>query len=333
MLAAMTETRARYDNSRARRRSSRPCAGSGEAAGFPGCEAVRMNAEQLAGFERHIEYWDEQSGVAWVCETTVEHERPGFRLAVLAHRIGQARGAPIVSYGTTRLEDHRRTGQRQVMEPDQAVFLDAARAAALRSPVLVEAGDGPDVALEVDHTTDVRRRKLAVYEAWRVPEVWMEVPNESTRRRPGLTIYALDACSGRYREAGVSEVLLGWTAGEIHQALNEPAISAATWATVLRVGRAMGERDGTKPTDDPLHGPLLRQAQRQATQQATRQAVERIFARRGIAYAPSRFADGSLLAAHSADALVDAALACDSEADFLAALAAAPESQPKRGPA
>ena len=194
----MTETRARYGASRARRRPGRPRPGSGEAAGFPGCEAVQMSAQQLADFDRHIEYWDEQSGVAWmVRETTVEHERPGFRLAVLVHRIGQARGAPIVSYGTTRLEDHTRPGDHRVMEPDQAVFLDAARAAALRSPVLMEAGDGPDVALEVDHTTDVRRRKLGIYEGWRVPEVWMEVPNESVRRRPGLTIYALDARTGR----------------------------------------------------------------------------------------------------------------------------------------
>lgn len=311
----MTETRARYEVSRPRRLPGRP--GSGEAAGFPGCEAVPMSAQQLADFDRHIEYWDEQSGVAWmVRETTVEHERPGFRLAVLVHRIGQARGAPIVSYGTTRLEDHTRPGDHRVMEPDQAVFLDAARAAALRSPVLMEAGDGPDVALEVDHTTDVRGRKLGIYEGWRVPEVWMEVPNESVRRHPGLTIYALDARTGRYREAEASEVLLGWTTAEIHQALNEPAISADTWAAVLRVGRAMGERDGTEPTDDPLHGPLLQRAQAQAT----RQALERIFARRHIACSPSLFADGSLLANHSAVALIDAALACDSEAEFLATL-------------
>ena len=324
MLAPMTETRARYGVSRPRRRPSRPRPGGGEAAGFPGCEAVRMSAQQLADFDRHIEYWDEQSGVAWmVRETTVEHERPGFRLAVLVHRIGQARGAPIVSYGTTRLEDHTRPGDHRVMEPDQAVFLDAARAAALRSPVLMEAGDGPDVALEVDHTTDVRRRKLGIYEGWRVPEVWMEVPNESVRRRAGLTIYALDACAGRYREADASEVLLGWTTAEIHQALNEPAISAETWAAVLRVGRAMGERDGTEPTDDPLHGPLLQRAQAQAT----RQALERIFTRRGIACSPRLFADGSLLANHSAVALIDAALACTSEADFLATLASPTKSR------
>ena len=37
--------------------------------------------------------------------------------------------------------------------------------------------DFPDVVLEVDHTTDVRRAKLGLYEAWGFPEVWVEVPD------------------------------------------------------------------------------------------------------------------------------------------------------------
>ena len=138
----MTEARARYGIVRSLRRPGRSRPG-GEAAGFPGCDPVPMTAEQLECFESHIEYWDEWTGVAWmVRETGVEHERPGSRLAVLVHRIGQARGAPIVAYGTTRLEDHKQSGRHRLMEGDQAVFLDATRAAALRSPVLIEAGDG-----------------------------------------------------------------------------------------------------------------------------------------------------------------------------------------------
>ena len=319
----MTETRSRYGVFRPSRRPRRAHASSGEAAGFPSCEAVRMSAEQMERCKGHFEYWDEWTGVAWmVRETSAAHERPSFRMVVLTHHIGRARGAPIVSYGATRLEDHTQPGRHRAMEPDQAVFLDAVRATALQSPVLMEAGDGPDLVLEVDYTTDVRRRKLAIYEEWRVPEVWVDVPNESTRRRRGLTIYALDACTGRYREAEASEVLLGWTTAEIHQALNEPEISADTWATLERVGRAMGQRDGTDPKDHPLHGLLLRQVQAQASSRATRQALERIFTGRGIACSPNLFADGRLLAAHSAATLIDAALACDSEAGFLATLGA-----------
>ena len=49
----------------------------------------------------------------------------------------------------------------------------------------------PDVVLEVDCSTDVRRGKLGLYEAWGFREVWVEVPESgSPRRRPGLTIQA-----------------------------------------------------------------------------------------------------------------------------------------------
>lgn len=44
--------------------------------------------------------------------------------------------------------------------------------------------DFPDVVLEVDHTTDVRRGKLGLYEAWGFPEVWVEVPDDRTAPRP-----------------------------------------------------------------------------------------------------------------------------------------------------
>ena len=35
----------------------------------------------------------------------------------------------------------------------------------------------PDVVLEVDNTTDVRRGKLVAYAEWSFPEVWVEVPD------------------------------------------------------------------------------------------------------------------------------------------------------------
>ena len=54
----------------------------------------------------------------------------------------------------------------------------------------------PDVVLEVDYSTDVRRGKLGLYEAWGFPEVWVEVPDAASpsrsRRRPsGVTIHRL----------------------------------------------------------------------------------------------------------------------------------------------
>ena len=52
----------------------------------------------------------------------------------------------------------------------------------------------PDVVLEVDHTTDVRRGKLALYEGLGIPELWVETPDIGAPSRPkalqpGLRIY------------------------------------------------------------------------------------------------------------------------------------------------
>ena len=117
--------------------------------------------------------------------------------------------------------------------------------------------DFPDVVLEVDHTTDARRRKLGQYEAWGFPEVWVEVPEADTPSRPRslrsrLTIHLLE--DGEYRESAQSRAFPGWTAAEIHAALNEPALSAQTSAVLERVGAVLGEREGTGPDDDPFLG-------------------------------------------------------------------------------
>ena len=43
----------------------------------------------------------------------------------------------------------------------------------------------PDVVLEVDNTTDVRRGKLGLYESWGFREVWVEVPDEPAAEPAG----------------------------------------------------------------------------------------------------------------------------------------------------
>ena len=117
----------------------------------------------------------------------------------------------------------------------------------------------PDVVLEVDYSTDVRRGKLGLYEAWGFREVWVEVPEGgSPRRRPGLTIHR--RVGDGYRAVAASVALPGWTAAEIHAALNEPALSEATCAVVERVGRALGDAAGTGPDDDLWLGARPRRA-------------------------------------------------------------------------
>ena len=93
--------------------------------------------------------------------------------------------------------------------------------------------------MEVDNTTDVRRGKLELYESWGFPEVWVEVPDTASPSRPaglrpGLTIHLLE--DEGYRTAPGSRAFPGWTAAEIHIALNEAELSDAT----MHVARCAG---------------------------------------------------------------------------------------------
>ena len=65
-----------------------------------------------------------------------------------------------------------------------------------------------------------------------------------------MTIHRL--VNGRFQSVRTSAAFPGWTAKEIHAALTEPVSSAATCRVLERVGRALGEREGTGPDDDPL---------------------------------------------------------------------------------
>ncbi len=70
------------------------------------------------------------------------------------------------------------------MRADQSLYLHPQRANIVGpSAMAVGWNHYPDVVLEVDRTTDVRRNKLKVYAAWGFPEVWVEVPEDSSRPR------------------------------------------------------------------------------------------------------------------------------------------------------
>ena len=198
-----------------------------------------------------MEYWDGATQTAWICEpVSPYHERPSGRLTRLTERIAQLRGAPIESYGSMDLRQH--DGPRSIMQADESVYLHPG-SARLPGPsaMVIGVDDYPDVVLEVDHTTDVRRGKLALYESWGFPEVWVEVPDETAPSRPRSRRPGADdpPAGGRRVPGGAGEPRVpGWTAEEIHAALNEPALSAQTSAVLERVGRTLGEREGTGPT-------------------------------------------------------------------------------------
>ncbi len=302
---------------------------------FPGCEPMRLTHEELEVFDGRLELWDARVETAWVVRepTSPVHERPGQALSALAERIAAVRGSPITCYGAMDLLQRDGDGQpRRVMQSDQSVYLRPNRAVlpGLRAMVVGE-HDTPDVVLEVDHTTDVRRGKLLQYEAWGFPELWVEVPDRvaSSRPRglvPGLTIYQLG--EDGYEVAPESRAFSGWGAVEIHDAMNETTPSALTCAVLERVGMAMGAEEGTGPDDDPLlrsqrrKGYNIGHARGHAEGQTAGRAALAcgILRSRGIEISPG-LADTLQEApafAESSDATIAAAaMAAESETDFL----------------
>ena len=192
------------------------------------------------------------------------------------------RGSPIRCIGSADLVQRDAAGrERWIMQADEVLYLHPGRARVSKRAVEVDANDLPDVVLEVDHSTDVRRWKLGMYQEWGFPEIWVLVPWEESVRTPGMTIHTRGA-DGGYREARESVAFPGWTTEEIHTALTEEPLSAETYAVLERVGRALGAREGTRPEDDPLAhslsararggGPSSR-ARRKDTRRATRRAA------------------------------------------------------------
>ena len=191
----------------------------------------------------------------------------------------------------------------------------------------------PDVVLEVDYSTDVRRRKLSIYQSWGFPEVWVEVPDASWHHRPksrrsALTINVLEG--GRYIEAASSRAFPGWTAAEIHRALNEPEASLETVDVLRRVGAALGAAEGTSAADDRfLSRELAEERDRarakgraegraEAQLEMLRLAVPRTLAARGLRLTPELH-DWLNEASQVEDVpgLIEVAGECRDVADFL----------------
>ena len=301
---------------------------------FPGCRPVHISRADIEHCERRIEYWDAATEVAMVCEpVSVYHEHPGQRLRDLATRIAQMRGSPIETFGAADLLLRDADGAYlRILEADQTVYLHPRTTRPEGARIEVGSDTLPDVVLEVDNTTDVRRGKLALYESWGFPEVWVEVPEQSSPsrpagRRPGLTIHLLQG--GRFRTASSSLAFPSWTAQEIHLALNEREMSYVTMAALRRVGRTLGVAVGTGPDDDPLlheerrqshaegHAEGRAEGRTEALVETQRDAVLQVLKLRGLpvsAALPRRLAE---LRAASTGVLVQAALECRDEADFL----------------
>ena len=177
------ESRASYGTGR-RRPASPPARPSPSTApfgpdDFPGCEPFHLPAAELERYEDRLEFWDGRTHTAWrVCEpTTLHHEGPTQMLAQVAERFAGLRGSPIKCFGSADLVRWEASGTRRwLMQADQVLYLHPGRSRPSGRYIDVDRDPLPDVVLEVDYSTDVRRRKLSIYEEGGFPEVWVLAP-------------------------------------------------------------------------------------------------------------------------------------------------------------
>ena len=288
-------------------------------ADFPGCEAVHIPRDVIEDYDGRVEYWDSRTQTAMVLREPPSpfHERPSQRLARLAERIAASRGSIIETFGTSDLVRVFADGRTRVlMQADQVLYLTPPTVVELEPKIDVDKGPVPDVVLEVDYSTDVRRGKLPRYESWGFPEVWVDVPDERTASRPksrpsGLMIHLLEG--DRFREARESRAFPGWTAAEIHRALNEHTPSTETYAVLDRVGRALGVLEGTGPDDDPW----LRGHRDEARAEALVDAVAALLEARGFTVTEELAVRLAGLGGRTPAELMRAARECASAEDVL----------------
>ena len=330
--------------------SATPAPASARPPDLPGCESFHLPESALDAYEGRLEFWDGSSQTAWRVRqpTSTWHERPTRRLSGLAERIASLRGSGIACYGSADLLRRDAAGRRRwIMQADEILYLHPSRARGLGPAVIIGEDPLPDVVLEVDHSTDVRRWKLGVYQECGFPEIWVEVPWDVSARRPGLAIHVHRADG--YREEGESLAFPGWTAAEIHQALTEESLSAESWRALERVALALGAREGTTPDDDPLtrsmslraaaqgHAEGRQQGHAEGRQQGHAEglaaarvpAVTAALRARGVdGPADAVAADVARRADLPLDALIAAAVTCADLADFRRRLREMPVTDP-----
>ena len=225
------------------------------------------------------------------------------------------RGSRIACFGSADLVRLDATGRKRwLMQADQVLYLHPDRVRLQGPAIDVDADPLPDVVLEVDHTTDVRRRKLGIYKESGFPEIWVLVPWESSVRAPGLTIHVRHG--EEYQEEAASRAFPGWRVEEIHRALTEAPLSETAWRALERTALTMGAREGTTPEDDPLMRSLIARARANGHAHVRMEFAAAALRARGIEADLDSGEVRALIGGLSDDALMAAALACTDEADF-----------------
>ena len=189
---------------------------------FPGCESFHLPASEIDHYEGRLEFWDGVTETAWkVCEpTSVQHEEPSRLLVQMATRFEILRGSRIACFGSADLVRRDAAGRKRwLMQADEVLYLHPDRVRLQGPAIDVDADPLPEVVLEVDHSTDVRRRKLGIYKESGFPEIWVLVPWEGVGARAGARNPCApgDRISGGRREQGVSGVEGGGDSPRAHR--------------------------------------------------------------------------------------------------------------------
>ena len=297
---------------------------------FPGCESFHLPASEIDCYDGRLEFWDSVTETAWkVCEpTSIQHEQPSRQLVLMAGQFAMVRGSRIVSFGSADLVRRDAAGRKHwLMQADEVLYLHPDRVRLQGPAIDVDADPLPDVVLEVDHTTDVRRRKLDIYKESGFPEIWVLVPWEASVRAPGLAIHVRRGAG--YREEGESRAFPGVAGGG-----GLPGADRGIRCRRPRGGRWSGRRWRwvRARARTPEHNPLTRSLSARAQAHGDREGHERglreghahermdlmaaALRARGIEAALDLTEDRDLFRGFSGEALMAAALACTGEADF-----------------
>ena len=285
---------------------------------FPGCESFHLPAVELEGYDGRLEFWDGRTQTAWrVCEpTSTFHEVPSRMLPQVAREFAHLRGSPIKCYGSADLWIPACSdAPRRLMQADEVLYLHPGRSQPHGSAIEAGMDPLPEVVLEVDHTTDVRRRKLSLYEEGGFPEVWVLVTPQSRSGLARVTVHVLDG--GAYRVAPQSAAIPGWKSEEIYRALTEDPWSESTRQALERVALAMGAREGTRPEDDRHSRSLILRGRAEGRQETRVAMVRAALRTRGIDASSKLEGRLALAGALPVEALMEVALGCTDEADFL----------------
>ena len=281
--------------------------------GFPGCESFHLPASEVEHYEGRLEFWDGRTETAWkVCEpTSIQHEGPSRRLVEMATRVAALRGSRIACFGSADLVRLDTAGRKRwLMQADEVLYLHPDRTRLWGPAIDVDGDPLPDVVLEVDHTTDVRRRKLEIYKGAGFPEIWVLVPWEASVHAPGLTIHVCR--QDGYREEASSRAFPGWSSEKIYRVLTEVPLSVGARRALERTAMTMGAREGTRPEDDPFTHALSRRAGTRGRMDAVAAALRA----RGITVTSEFTQDEGFFARFSIETLMAVALACIGEDDF-----------------